>query len=159
MQRDYAAEYRRRQERARRQGFRSYGQRRYVQTVRHHTADSQWAKDLAEQCCRGRHETGRAGSLLCRHCNDVVNPRDVSRESYWQARLYAAAQASEGARSDAARRGWETRRARGGATRRQPTRRRPAARPQAQEQGPGVLEVLSDALGDALELLEEGGEL
>ena len=30
---------------------------------------------------------------------------------------------------------------------------------QAQEQGPGVLEVLSDALGDALELLEEGGEL
>ncbi len=56
-------------------------------------------KRLAAACCNGHKEPARAGSLLCRDCNLVVNPNikssagetDVERAGDWRARLVSLA--------------------------------------------------------------------
>jgi hypothetical protein len=85
--RDNRGTYERRNARARADGWTGYGQMRYWR--------SRWSeatvRRLAARCCHGDHELERAGSLLCRECNEKVNPIDRPREGKWQARLVKAA--------------------------------------------------------------------
>jgi len=84
--RDYAAERRRRDERARERGYASYNQQDYY---RRWLTDER-VKELAEQI-GGPVEPERPNSLMSRAANAKINPTDENRMWDWQVRLLVAA--------------------------------------------------------------------
>lgn len=93
----------RRNERAQHLGWRSYGQRRYWMAKIRLGGDN-WrtvASRLADKICGGQHEHDRKGSIMCRRCNQLVNPNWITdpgapprgENSEWQGRLVQFAEA------------------------------------------------------------------
>ncbi len=84
--RDNSAVLTRRNERAKAQGWTGYGQQRYWQ--------ARLTDDLVRQLgvqIGGEVELERAGSLLSRDANAIVNPANVARSpASWQVRLLVA---------------------------------------------------------------------
>lgn len=108
--------------RARAQGWRSYGQRRYWMAPSRLGGDD-WrsvAQELADRVCGGHLEEDRRGSIMCRGCNELVNPNSVVDPSLpfrlegseWQGRLVQFAEAKTAAeRAELYRRLYGARRA------------------------------------------------
>jgi hypothetical protein len=86
----------RRNDRARRRGWTSYGQQRYW-LARFGADEAGTASRLADRICQGEHEESRAGSYFCRACDLAVNgdgaryAPDGTRRGDWRARLVKAA--------------------------------------------------------------------
>lgn len=91
--------FQRRNERARAQGWASYGQQRYWLTL-FELDQAGTAQRLADRICKGEHERSRSRSYLCRRCDLIVNgdgsryAPDGTRRGDWRARLVRAAQAA-----------------------------------------------------------------
>jgi hypothetical protein len=84
--RSYRTEQSAREARARTEGWASYGQKRYW-TPR--LTDAR-VREYAEQI-GGPVELDRAGSLMSRRANEIVNPQSPPRDFDWRVRLLAAA--------------------------------------------------------------------
>ena len=86
----------RRNQRAREQGWSSYGQQRYW-LARFRLDQAGTATRLADRICHGEHEESRAGSYFCRRCDLLVNgdggryAPDGTRRGDWRARLVQVA--------------------------------------------------------------------
>lgn len=102
--RDYAAEYRRRQERARARGYRSYAEQRRYQRPFERLAEEAHRPATVRRNARivNRYYDGdphpdapREGSLLGERANEVVNPHVIPRFGTWQVRLMIAARLAQ----------------------------------------------------------------
>lgn len=86
MPRDSSLVLQRRNERARAEGWTSYGQKRYW-LIFFDRDQAGTAKRLANQICG---HNNREGSYMCTECNERVNPRTETRSGDWRARLVNA---------------------------------------------------------------------